>query len=177
MADLVEDRDDHLTDKVDAIASVVPRQKQKAFWMLVVCEMYGWDFDPIISQLVTRQPEAEDYSDYGELVSEIYLQRRELLDGRGKQTEPVAIELVDFKADMSERIAAKRLDPLKVRGKPGALTWTGLRQECGFVKGINEKKVRGKRGRRYLFFDERVQVALGIHDDQVSLGPKEGGCE
>lgn len=177
VAELVRDHDNHLTNKVDAIASVVPRQKQKAFWMLVVCEMFGWDFDETIARLIQRQPEAEDYSDYVELVAEIYLQKRELLNGRGDHGGSVVMELVDFKADLSERIAVKRLDPLRTRGRQGTLTWTGLRQECGFVEGVNERKVRGRGGKRHLYFDERVQRMLGVSDEQATLGDEPGGEE
>ena len=87
------------------------------------------------------------------------------------------MELVDFKADLSERIAVKRLDPLRTRGRQGTLTWTGLRQECGFVEGVNERKVRGRGGKRHLYFDERVQRMLGVSDEQATLGDEPGGEE
>lgn len=174
VAELIADTDHHLERKVDAIASVVPRQKQKAFWMLAVCEIFGWDFDAAITELIRRQPEGEDYSDFKELVVELYLQKRELLDGRGERSEPVVVSLVDFKQDITERANTRRLDPLKVKGRQGTLTWTGLRQECGFVDGVNEVQVRTQHGKRFLTFDERVQRTLGVLDEQTALGSVPG---
>lgn len=169
VANLIDDRDNHLTNKVDAIASIVPRQKQKAFWMFVVSELYGWDIDEIIRKLIEKQPEAEDYSDHIELVREIYYQQRELLDNKGAKDRPVEIELVEFKRDLTERITTKHLEPLRKRGKPGTLTWTGLRQECGFVEGTNERKDSRRHGKRILVFDEQVQKAIGVLDGHKML--------
>jgi hypothetical protein len=173
VAVLIADEDHHLERKVDALTSIVPRQKQKAFWLLVVCEIFGWDFDDAIKNLIDRQPEGEDYSDYKELVAEVYLQKREWLDVHERSVEVVEMDLLDFKADLTERITSKHLDQLKLRGRPGTLTWVGLRQECGFIKDITEKKVRGKGGKRVLLFDERVQRALGILEEQTKIGGRE----
>ena len=66
---------------------------------------------------------------------------------------------------MDGRIKDKGLYRLKSKG---ALSWTALRQECGFVEGVNEKK-NHKTGRRVLIFDERVQKAIGVLDNQQRL--------
>ena len=152
--DLIEDKDNILTEKLDRLLGVVPRQMQKGFWMLVVCEVFGWDFDATIKHLIEKQPEDEAYDDYKELVAEIYAQRRELTNADAQ----VVLTLTDFKNDMAQRVKDKGLYPLRPKG---ALSWTGLRQECGFVEGVSEKKDSKKSGKRVLIFDEHVLKAIG----------------
>ena len=152
---LIEDEDGTLERRLDRLAGVVPRQTQKAMWMLVVCEVFGWDLDSTIQDLVNRQPDDNLYEDYMELVAEVYRQRAEVLKG----ATAVSIHLVDFKSDLSERMKAKNLPPIHHKGR---LSWTGLRQECGFVDGVNEYKDRRKSGKKVLVFDESVLRTLGI---------------
>jgi hypothetical protein len=165
--DLIEDKEDRLTKKLDRLLGKIPRQTQKGFWMLVVCEIFGWDFDDTIKNLIEKQPEDEAYEDYREIVAEIYTQKKELK----MDDSPVIIELVDFKKDMVQRVKDKGLYPLRSKG---ALSWTGLRQECGFVEGISEKKDSKKSGKRILIFDEHVLKAIGIETTrQANLDSKE----
>lgn len=164
---LIEDQDDHLTKKLDDLLAKVPRRMQTGFWMLVICELFEWDLDSTIKQLIEKQPEDESYEDYKELVLEIYNQRKELLVARG-ELETLAITLIDFKKDMAQRIKDKGLPPMKSKGVP---SWTGLRQECGFVDGINEKKDSSRSGKKVLFFDGKVLAALGIEASKQTTLP------
>jgi len=164
--ELVEDRDGHITKKLDDLLSKVPRQMQKAFWMLIICEIFGWPLDDTIKHLIEKQPEDEAYEDYLELVAEIYNLKKELKKDDGS----IIMDLVGFKKDMAGRINDKHLTVLKSKG---ALSWTGLRQECGFIEGVNEKK-DWKTGRRVLIFDEHVLKAIGIETiKQTSLDEEE----
>lgn len=160
--ELIEDRDGHLTRKLDDLLSKLPRQKQKAFHMLVICEIFGWSLDDTIKRLIEKQPEDEEYEDYKDLVVEIHQLNKDLK----KDESPVVLELVKFKKDMSERIKEKGMYPLKSRGH---LSWVGLRQECGFIDGISDKKLSQKGGKRVLIFDERVQKSLGVFEEQRTL--------
>lgn len=165
--ELVEDRDGHLTKKLDDLLSKVPRQMQKALWMLIISELYGWSLDDTIKHLIEKQPEDEAYEDYKDLVVDIYNLKKELK----KDDTPVSMQLVDFKKDMFERIKEKGLIQLKSRGP---LSWLGLRQECGFIDGVTDKKSSQKGGKRVLIFDERVQKSLGLFEEQLTL---DGGLE
>lgn len=153
--ELVEDRNGDLEKRLDNLLGKVPRQTQKAFWMLVICDMFAWDLDSTIKGLIEKQPEDETYDDYKELVVEIWRQRAEIKSGDG----PVTLRLVDFKKDISQRIKDRGMIPLRHKG---SLSWTGLRQECGFVEGVNEKKDSKASGNRVLVFDERVLRALCV---------------
>lgn len=166
---LIEADDGSLEKRLTNLAGVVPRQTQKAMWMLVVCEIFGWDLDSTIRELIAHQPEDDVYDDYKELVIEVCRQR---LDVK-KDDSPVSMNLLDFKSDVSERIKAKSLPPIHHKGR---LSWTGLRQECGFVDGVNEYKDRKKSGKKVLVFDERVLKSLGIRDSSQSVLDMTGGA-
>ena len=166
---LIEDDGGSLERRLTNLAGVVPRQTQKAMWMLVVCEIFGWDLDSTIRELIAHQPEDDVYDDYKELVVEVYRQRMDVK----RDDSPVSMNLLDFKSDVSERIKAKSLPPIHHKGR---LSWTGLRRECGFVDGVNEYKDRKKSGKKVLVFDERVLRYLGISDSTQSALDGIGGA-
>jgi len=165
--DLVEDRDHFLEKRLDSLIGTVPRQIQKGFWMLVICDIFGWSLDATIKHLIEKQPEDNAFEDYRELVAEIYAQKKELKKDDGG----VVMELVDFKKDMAQRVKDKGLYPLRHKG---ALSWTGLRQECGWVDGLNERK-DWKSGKKVLIFDDHVLKAIGVDTAGQQVLDQSGG--
>jgi hypothetical protein len=160
---LVEDADGTLERAMSRIASSIPRQKQKTFWMLVVARVFGWNIETTIRKLVEKQPEDDLFEEHKQYARDII--EREFTT-RGKR-ESFAMPMSEFKKRLDEICDIKHAPYLRLKGE---LSFIGFRRDIGFVEDTNEARPRG--GARELTFDARVFKALEIdleHPHQATI--------
>ncbi len=151
-------REPAFRERLDALPTVLPRQKQIGACLLIVSDIMGWDLEePISEALRAKQDEEESYEDVKEVLIQLY-------DGEVAQRGERAV--IGLTAAFSAINAQRKADGLYGISYQ---TFARVRREFGFQDGVSVKKIHAKGGKRFLIFDKAVREALGLkpRDEEV----------
>ena len=140
-------------ERLDALPTVLARQKQIAACFLIVSDIMEWELEEAIREgIQAKRSEEDSYEDVREALVEIY--RGNVRTDGDECSVPVS--------EVLREVNVRRKDANLRVLSPYA--FSRIRREFGFQRGVNDGKATrgGNKNRVILTFDKAVRVALAV---------------